>query len=53
MSTHNGTRWQGREVVVVEAARTPVGRGHSAKGWFREVHPNELLGATLIRRVSS
>lgn len=37
-------RLQGREVVVVEAARTPIGRGHSAKGAFRDVHPNELLG---------
>jgi len=46
MATQNGTRWQGREVVIVEAARTPIGRGHSAKGWFRDVHPNELLGAT-------
>jgi acetyl-CoA acyltransferase len=41
----NGTRWQAREVVIVEAARTPIGRGHHAKGWFRDVHPNELLGA--------
>jgi acetyl-CoA acetyltransferase family protein len=38
-------RWQGREVVIVEAARTPIGRGHHAKGWYRDVHPNELLGA--------
>ncbi|HEY3020679.1 MAG TPA: thiolase family protein [Solirubrobacteraceae bacterium] len=45
MSTRNGTRWQGREVVIVEAARTPIGRGHQARGWFRDVHPNELLGA--------
>src|SRR6478672_2923949 len=45
MSTHNGTRWQGREVVIVEAARTPIGRGHREKGWYRDVHPNELLGA--------
>jgi acetyl-CoA acyltransferase len=45
MSKTNGTRWQGREVVVVEAARTPIGRGHRSKGWFREIHPNELLGA--------
>jgi acetyl-CoA acyltransferase len=43
-STDNGTRWQGREVVIVEAARTPIGRGHQTKGWFRDVHPNELLG---------
>src|SRR3954453_8606869 len=45
MSTRNGTRWQGREGVIVEAARTPIGRGHNAKGWYRDVHPNELLGA--------
>jgi acetyl-CoA acyltransferase len=41
----NGTRWQAREVVIVEAARTPIGRVYHAKGWFRDVHPNELLGA--------
>ena len=43
----------GREVVIVEAVRTPVGRGHREKGAFRDVHPNALLGATyleLIRR---
>jgi acetyl-CoA acetyltransferase family protein len=45
MATQNGTPWQGREVVIVEAARTPIGRGHPAKGWYRDVHPNELLGA--------
>jgi acetyl-CoA acyltransferase len=44
MSTRNGSGWQGREVVIVEAARTPIGRGHQAKGWYRDVHPNELLG---------
>jgi len=35
----------GRDVVIVEAARTPIGRGHPQKGVFRDVHPNELLGA--------
>jgi acetyl-CoA acyltransferase len=39
-------RWQGRDVVVVSSARTAVGRGHPEKGCFRNVHPNELLGAT-------
>jgi len=34
----------GREVVIVEAVRTPVGRGHPEKGYYREVHPNALLG---------
>jgi len=33
----------GREVVIVEAARTPIGRGHSEKGYYRETHPNVLL----------
>jgi acetyl-CoA acetyltransferase family protein len=32
-------------VVIVEAARTPIGRGHPTKGWYRDLHPNELLGA--------
>jgi acetyl-CoA acyltransferase len=40
----------GREVVIVEAVRTPVGRGHAEKGVYRDVHPNELLG-TAYREV--
>src|SRR4051794_34111563 len=36
----------GREVVIVEAIRTPVGRGHPEKGYYKDTHPNELLGAT-------
>src|SRR4051812_3987762 len=36
----------GREVVIVEAVRTPVGRGHPEKGYFKDTHPNELLGKT-------
>src|SRR5438270_1499161 len=35
---------RGREVVIVEAARTPIGRGHKEKGYYKDVHPNELLG---------
>src|SRR6186713_1085527 len=34
----------GREVVIVEAARTPIGRGHPEKGYYKDTHPNELLG---------
>jgi acetyl-CoA acyltransferase len=44
---------QGREVVIVEAVRTPIGRGHPEKGYYRDVHPNELLGrcySEVIRR---
>jgi acetyl-CoA acyltransferase len=36
----------GREVVIVEAVRTPIGRGHPEKGYYRNTHPNELLGKT-------
>jgi acetyl-CoA acyltransferase len=36
---------EGREVVIVEAARTPIGRGHKEKGYYKDTHPNELLGA--------
>jgi len=36
---------EGREVVIVEAARTPVGRGHPEKGYYRHVHANTLLGS--------
>ncbi|HYF26171.1 MAG TPA: thiolase family protein [Baekduia sp.] len=35
----------GREVVLVEAARTPIGRGHPADGWLRDVHAVDLLAA--------
>jgi acetyl-CoA acyltransferase len=35
----------GREVVIVEAVRTPIGRGHPEKGYYKDTHPNELLGA--------
>ncbi len=37
---------QGREVVIVEAVRTPIGRGHPEKGYFRETHAADLLGRT-------
>jgi acetyl-CoA acyltransferase len=34
---------QGREVVIVEAVRTPVGRGHEEKGYYKDTHPSNLL----------
>jgi acetyl-CoA acetyltransferase family protein len=36
----------GREVVIVEAVRTPIGRGRPDKGYYKDIHPNELLGTT-------
>jgi acetyl-CoA acyltransferase len=36
-------KFGGREVVIVEAVRTPVGRGHEEKGYYKDVHPSTLL----------
>src|SRR5947207_896217 len=36
----------GREVVIVEAVRTPIGRGHEEKGYYKDVHPSNLLAKT-------
>jgi acetyl-CoA acyltransferase len=47
------TMLQRREVVIVGAVRTPIGRGHREKGWFRDLHPADLLGhvyVELLRR---
>lgn len=35
----------GREAWIVEALRTPMGKAHPERGWFRDVHPNQMLGA--------
>jgi acetyl-CoA acyltransferase len=45
-------RLAGREVVIVEAVRTPVGRGHPEKGWYRDLHPSNLLAATYTELIS-
>jgi acetyl-CoA acetyltransferase family protein len=42
-----------REAFIVDAVRTPVGRGHPEKGMLSEIHPATLLGHTyseLVRR---
>jgi acetyl-CoA acetyltransferase family protein len=38
--------FQGREVVIVEAVRTPVGRGHEEKGYYKDIHASNLLART-------
>lgn len=35
----------GRPVYVAEAVRTPIGKSHPQRGWYRDVHPNTILGA--------
>jgi len=34
---------RGREVVIVDAVRTPIGRGHPEKGYYKDTHPSNLL----------
>jgi acetyl-CoA acetyltransferase family protein len=43
---------QGREVVIVEAVRTPVGRGHAEKGYYKDTHPADMLGKTYTEVLS-
>ncbi|MBS1892786.1 MAG: steroid 3-ketoacyl-CoA thiolase, partial [Actinobacteria bacterium] len=43
MAKVNGGGLGGREVVIVAAARTPIGRGHPEKGIYRDLHPSNLL----------
>lgn len=35
----------GRDAWIVEALRTPMGRAHAERGWFRDTHPNVMLGS--------
>jgi acetyl-CoA acetyltransferase family protein len=37
----------GREALIVEAVRTPIGRAHPDKGAYRDTHPNVLLSSCL------
>src|SRR5438876_11983473 len=39
------------DVVIVEAVRTPLGRGNQKNGDLRDVHP-VLLGAHVLREVT-
>ena len=36
-----------REVVIVEATRTPIGRGHEEKGYYKDIHASNLLSKVL------
>jgi acetyl-CoA acyltransferase len=43
MAENGSGKFGGREVVIVEAARTPIGRGHPTKGYYKDLHPSNLL----------
>ena len=44
--------FQGREVVIVEAARTPIGRGHEEKGYYKDTHASNLLAKTYAELIA-
>ena len=46
MSGNGKGKFGGREVVIVEAVRTPIGRGHPEKGYYKDLHPSNLLART-------
>jgi acetyl-CoA acyltransferase len=53
MSGNGKGKFGGREVVIVEAVRTPIGRGHEQKGYYKDVHASNLLAkayAEVIQR---
>ena len=35
----------GRPVFIAEAVRTPIGKSHPDRGWYRDTHPNAMLAA--------
>jgi acetyl-CoA acetyltransferase family protein len=43
MADNGNGKFGGREVVIVEAVRTPIGRGHAEKGYYKDLHPSNLL----------
>jgi acetyl-CoA acyltransferase len=43
MAENGKGKFGGREVVIVEAARTPIGRGHPEKGYYKDKHASNLL----------
>jgi acetyl-CoA acyltransferase len=52
MATGDGNgKFGGREVVIVEAVRTPVGRGHEEKGYYKDTHPSNLLAKSYTELV--
>jgi acetyl-CoA acetyltransferase family protein len=53
MAENGNRKFGGREVVIVEAVRTPIGRGHAEKGYYKDVHASNLLAkayAELLER---
>ena len=52
MASNGSGKFGGREVVIVEAARTPIGRGHEQKGYYKDIHASNLLARTYAELVN-
>ena len=39
-----------REAIIVDAVRTPIGRAHPDKGWFKDIRSDEL-GIIVLREL--
>jgi acetyl-CoA acyltransferase len=52
MASNGSGKFGGREVVIVEAARTPIGRGHEQKGYYKDVHASNLLAKTYAELIN-
>jgi acetyl-CoA acyltransferase len=42
---NRGGPFTGRDALIVEALRLPIGKSHPDRGWYRDTHPNALLGS--------
>ncbi len=52
MASDGNGKFGGREVVIVEAARLPVGRGHEEKGYYKDTHPSTLLATVFSELIN-
>jgi acetyl-CoA acyltransferase len=43
----------GRDALIIEALRLPTGKSHPKRGWYRDTHPNVMLGAVYTALLGS
>jgi acetyl-CoA acyltransferase len=43
----------GRDALIIEALRLPTGKSHPERGWYRDTHPNAMLGAVYTALLDS
>jgi acetyl-CoA acetyltransferase family protein len=53
MARARGGPFTGRDALIVEALRLPTGKSHPERGWYRDTHPNAMLGAVYAALLDS